>query len=183
MEIRQGCNDGQAENQVKILIDSLNSVKQKKIWILPNIDAGADLIRKTLIENRNSDTLIFKNLSRPVLEPVDNLYNIFLSIYDNMIHMIYMIYLSFYTNMISYHTKDKNAESRLPYTNLHTTNNTCLESIMSARTYAIVLPPVPFSSRTTHSLQPAVMRLPCVFAYETDNRPLGKQPRQCVMLK
>jgi len=71
---------GQAENQVKILIDSLNSVKQKKIWILPNIDAGADLIRKTLIENRNSDTLIFKNLSRPVLEPVDNLYNIFLSI-------------------------------------------------------------------------------------------------------
>mgnify|MGYP001381470697 FL=1 len=57
---------GQAENQVKILIDSLNSVKQKKIWILPNIDAGADLIRKTLIENRNSDTLIFKNLSREI---------------------------------------------------------------------------------------------------------------------
>ncbi len=57
---------GLAENQVKILIDSLNSLKQKKIWILPNIDAGADLIRKTLIENRNSDTLIFKNLSREI---------------------------------------------------------------------------------------------------------------------
>ena len=57
---------GLAEKQVKILINSLNLVKQKKIWILPNIDAGADLIRKTLIENRNSDTLIFKNLSREI---------------------------------------------------------------------------------------------------------------------
>jgi GDP/UDP-N,N'-diacetylbacillosamine 2-epimerase (hydrolysing) len=57
---------GLTENQVKILIDSLNLVKQKKIWILPNIDAGADLIRKILIENRNSDTLIFKNLSREI---------------------------------------------------------------------------------------------------------------------
>ncbi len=57
---------GLAEKQVKILINSLNAIKQKKIWILPNIDAGADLIRKTLIENRNSDTMIFKNLSREI---------------------------------------------------------------------------------------------------------------------
>ncbi len=57
---------GLAEKQVQILINSLNLVKQKKIWILPNIDAGADLIRKTLIENRKSDTLIFKNLSREI---------------------------------------------------------------------------------------------------------------------
>ncbi len=57
---------GLTEKQVKILINSLNSVKQKKIWILPNIDAGADIIRKIIIENRNSDTLIFKNLSREI---------------------------------------------------------------------------------------------------------------------
>jgi len=57
---------GLTEKQVKILINSLNTFKQKKIWILPNIDAGADIIRKTIIENRNSDTLIFKNLSREI---------------------------------------------------------------------------------------------------------------------
>ena len=57
---------GLTEKQVKILINSLNLVKQKKIWILPNIDAGADKIRKIILENRNSDTLIFKNLSREI---------------------------------------------------------------------------------------------------------------------
>ena len=57
---------GLTEKQVKILINSLNLVKQKKIWILPNIDAYADKIRKIILENRNSDTLIFKNLSREI---------------------------------------------------------------------------------------------------------------------
>ena len=33
---------------------------------MPNIDAGADKIRKIILENRNSDTLIFKNLSREI---------------------------------------------------------------------------------------------------------------------
>lgn len=57
---------GLIKNQVKILISALNNIKKKKIWILPNIDAGADIIRKAIIENRNSDTLIFKNLSREI---------------------------------------------------------------------------------------------------------------------
>lgn len=55
---------GFTEKQVNVLINSLNKINLNKIWILPNIDAGSDIIRKTVIEKRNSDTLIFKNLSR-----------------------------------------------------------------------------------------------------------------------
>ena len=57
---------GLIQKQIRILMSSLNSIKYKKIWILPNIDAGADLIKKIIIENRNSDSLIFKNLSRDI---------------------------------------------------------------------------------------------------------------------
>ena len=57
---------GFTEKQVNVLINSLNKVKLNKIWILPNIDAGSDIIRKKIIEKRNSDTLIFKNLSREI---------------------------------------------------------------------------------------------------------------------
>ncbi len=57
---------GLIENQVDVLLSSLSKVDMNKIWILPNIDAGSDLIRKKIIEKRNSDTLIYKNLSREI---------------------------------------------------------------------------------------------------------------------
>ena len=51
---------GLIQKQIRILMSSFqNSIKYKKIWILPNIDAGADLIKKIIIENRNSDSNYF----------------------------------------------------------------------------------------------------------------------------
>lgn len=52
------------DKQSKVLIESLNKIKITKIWILPNIDAGSEIIKKNLLELKNSDTIIYKNLSR-----------------------------------------------------------------------------------------------------------------------
>jgi GDP/UDP-N,N'-diacetylbacillosamine 2-epimerase (hydrolysing) len=48
----------------KVLIESLDKIKMTKIWILPNIDAGSEIIKKNLLKLRNTDTIIYKNLSR-----------------------------------------------------------------------------------------------------------------------
>ena len=54
---------GLTEKQVKILINSLNTFKQKNM--ISPISMLVDIIRKTIIENRNG-ILIFKNLSREI---------------------------------------------------------------------------------------------------------------------
>jgi GDP/UDP-N,N'-diacetylbacillosamine 2-epimerase (hydrolysing) len=54
------------EMQINILINSLKIFKHKKIWILPNIDAGSEIIKNELLNKRSSETIIFKNISREI---------------------------------------------------------------------------------------------------------------------
>ena len=54
----------EATKQVKVLIKALSAFDYNKIWILPNNDAGSQSVRRTLLQNRSSDTYIFDNLSR-----------------------------------------------------------------------------------------------------------------------
>lgn len=54
----------EARHQVEELIQALREYDQPKIWILPNNDAGAAMIRQTLIEERTSDIYVFENLAR-----------------------------------------------------------------------------------------------------------------------
>jgi GDP/UDP-N,N'-diacetylbacillosamine 2-epimerase (hydrolysing) len=53
-----------AEEQVKVLIDSLRHFKKQKIWILPNNDAGSEIVRKILLQERHSDIQVYDNLTR-----------------------------------------------------------------------------------------------------------------------
>tara|TARA_E500000178_G_C16613571_1_gene570105 strand:+ start:61 stop:585 length:525 start_codon:yes stop_codon:yes gene_type:complete len=49
---------------IKILVNSLNSLKEKKVWILPNNDPGSSIIKNYLINQRDENNLIFENLPR-----------------------------------------------------------------------------------------------------------------------
>ena len=51
-------------HNIKILANSLNSLKEKKIWILPNNDPGSSIIQNFLINQRDENNLIFENLPR-----------------------------------------------------------------------------------------------------------------------
>lgn len=53
-----------AEDQVKVLVESLNRFKMRKIWILPNNDAGSETVRRVLLQQRRSDSQVFENLTR-----------------------------------------------------------------------------------------------------------------------
>jgi GDP/UDP-N,N'-diacetylbacillosamine 2-epimerase (hydrolysing) len=53
-----------AASQVGALSDALGRFDLPKVWILPNNDAGADVVRRSLLQSRGRDTLIFDNLSR-----------------------------------------------------------------------------------------------------------------------
>jgi len=53
-----------AEEQVKILVESLNHFKMRKIWILPNNDAGSETVRRILLHQRRSDIQVYENLTR-----------------------------------------------------------------------------------------------------------------------
>jgi len=53
-----------AEHQVRILVESLRHFSLKKIWILPNNDAGSSTIRRVLLQQRQSDSQIYENLTR-----------------------------------------------------------------------------------------------------------------------
>jgi GDP/UDP-N,N'-diacetylbacillosamine 2-epimerase (hydrolysing) len=54
------------EIQINTLIDALKIFEHKKIWILPNIDAGSEIIKNELLSKRSSETIIFKNISREI---------------------------------------------------------------------------------------------------------------------
>jgi GDP/UDP-N,N'-diacetylbacillosamine 2-epimerase (hydrolysing) len=54
----------QAENQVNVLVQALNHFRIKKIWMLPNNDAGAETTRQVLLRQRQSDSQIYENLTR-----------------------------------------------------------------------------------------------------------------------
>ncbi len=53
-----------AEKQVEVLVEALNKFDMKKIWILPNNDAGSEAVRRKLLMNRKSDSHIYDNLTR-----------------------------------------------------------------------------------------------------------------------
>jgi len=53
-----------AEEQVKVLVDSLNQFNIRKIWILPNNDAGSETVRRVLLQHRRSDSQLYENLTR-----------------------------------------------------------------------------------------------------------------------
>ena len=53
-----------AEEQVKALVESLNHFKMRKIWILPNNDAGSETVRRVLLQQRRSDSQVYENLTR-----------------------------------------------------------------------------------------------------------------------
>jgi GDP/UDP-N,N'-diacetylbacillosamine 2-epimerase (hydrolysing) len=53
-----------AEDQVKVLVRALNRFKMRKIWILPNNDAGSETTRRVLLQERRSDSQIYENLTR-----------------------------------------------------------------------------------------------------------------------
>ncbi len=53
-----------ARTQVESLSAALRRFDLPKVWILPNNDAGAALVRQGLLQARTRDTFIFDNLSR-----------------------------------------------------------------------------------------------------------------------
>lgn len=54
----------QGPTQVLSLVTALSRYPQRKIWILPNNDAGSHLVRQKLLDMRTSDTHIFDNVTR-----------------------------------------------------------------------------------------------------------------------
>lgn len=50
--------------QTKILINTLNKIKLKKFWIMPNNDAGYEYVKNVLLDCRKSDTQLIRNMSR-----------------------------------------------------------------------------------------------------------------------
>ena len=53
-----------ASSQTLSLVKALNAIDLKKIWIMPNNDAGGRLVREVILENRNSDCVLFDNMER-----------------------------------------------------------------------------------------------------------------------
>jgi len=49
---------------IKNLCKALDSFKEQKVWILPNNDAGSSIIRESVFEHKNSESIYFRNLSR-----------------------------------------------------------------------------------------------------------------------
>ena len=53
-----------AEEQIMVLIEALDRFKIRKVWILPNNDAGSATLRRALLQHRRSDIQIHENLPR-----------------------------------------------------------------------------------------------------------------------
>ena len=54
----------QAETQIRATLDAVDRFDLPKIWVMPNNDAGCDIIRESMLSRRTGDTQIFLNLSR-----------------------------------------------------------------------------------------------------------------------
>jgi len=53
-----------AAEQARTTIKALSQFAMPKVWILPNNDAGSQVARRTLIDERGPDMLVFDNLTR-----------------------------------------------------------------------------------------------------------------------
>jgi GDP/UDP-N,N'-diacetylbacillosamine 2-epimerase (hydrolysing) len=53
-------------SQIVFMINSCKSIELPKVWILPNNDAGGDLIRESILSQKTSTDKIFSNLPREV---------------------------------------------------------------------------------------------------------------------
>jgi GDP/UDP-N,N'-diacetylbacillosamine 2-epimerase (hydrolysing) len=53
-----------AEKQIKATLEAVEQFDLVKIWILPNNDAGSEIVRESIIKNRKGRTFIFKNMPR-----------------------------------------------------------------------------------------------------------------------
>jgi GDP/UDP-N,N'-diacetylbacillosamine 2-epimerase (hydrolysing) len=53
-----------ARSQVEALVQALRQFQLPKVWIMPNNDAGAAMVRQTLGTLRTSDVYVFDNMSR-----------------------------------------------------------------------------------------------------------------------
>lgn len=54
------------QSQIVFMINSCKNIELPKVWILPNNDAGGDLIRDSILSQKKSKDKIFTNLSREV---------------------------------------------------------------------------------------------------------------------
>lgn len=54
----------EASSQVEKLCAAISSFPVRKVWVLPNNDAGSHAVRQVLLQNRNRDTLVFENITR-----------------------------------------------------------------------------------------------------------------------
>lgn len=54
----------QAQHQVAVLVEALQQFDLRKIWILPNNDAGSETTRRMLLKKRSLDIQIYENLTR-----------------------------------------------------------------------------------------------------------------------
>jgi GDP/UDP-N,N'-diacetylbacillosamine 2-epimerase (hydrolysing) len=53
-----------AAEQVAVVANAIRQVPMRKVWVLPNNDAGSDTVRRELLHRRATDTLTFDNLTR-----------------------------------------------------------------------------------------------------------------------
>lgn len=55
---------GLAANQIQATLEAVNRFEMPKVWILPNNDAGSDMVREGIVTHRRGDTYVFENLKR-----------------------------------------------------------------------------------------------------------------------
>jgi GDP/UDP-N,N'-diacetylbacillosamine 2-epimerase (hydrolysing) len=53
-----------ARDQIKATLDAVHRFDMPKIWVMPNNDAGSDMIRDSILKGRRSDSQVFANLRR-----------------------------------------------------------------------------------------------------------------------
>lgn len=54
----------QARDQIRATLEAIKRFDIPKLWVMPNNDAGCDVVRDSILANRQSDSQIFPNLKR-----------------------------------------------------------------------------------------------------------------------
>ncbi len=69
--------DDQKNNIINIrnTIEVLNSLNAQVVWIMPNSDSGSEIIRNLVLEKRNSNISIFRNINRQYFLGLMNISN------------------------------------------------------------------------------------------------------------